>query len=92
MSFPVETERFALFCTTDLSQEECFEQLYQAFSTTQLNSFLSFTKIRVKLLVPGNDGLGQYSMTEDQLYEFVYGIQDIDISARSIIWFHVEHF
>ncbi len=87
MSFPVE-DRFNLFCTADLSQEECFEQLYQAFSTTQLNSFLSFTTIRVRLIVPGNDGLGASAMrAEDQLYEMLYGMQDIEISARLLFTF-----
>ena len=77
VDFPVFQERFQLFLGKHSSD---YSALYEAFDTTNLVTFLTFTDIRIKLITPSTDGLEVLKQQED-LEKYYYAISDISIVA-----------
>ena len=77
VKFAVVEDRYSLFLGSSLTN---YEQLYEAFNSTNINKFLEFTSIRIQLLYPSTDGKEALRKEED-LIRYYYAIQDIEIIA-----------
>ena len=77
VSFPVVNDRFKHFLGRYLSR---YERLYEAFDSTNLTSFLTFTTLRIRLLYPATDGKESLRNRMD-LLRYYYAISDIKVVA-----------
>ncbi|KAL5012460.1 hypothetical protein ScPMuIL_011011 [Solemya velum] len=79
-------DRYSLFLGPDLSNYVAF---YDALDNTDLQSFLTFSDIRIKLTYPGTDGKEIFGNQQDFL-KYYYAISDVKLVARCFCYQHAS--
>lgn len=73
--FNVDEDRYRLFTGPTYTD---YQNLYQAFATTNLDEFLSFKDLRIWLQYPATDGNEALRHLEDQI-RYYYAVSDVTV-------------
>lgn len=85
--FEVVADRFEPFLGQSLTN---YEKLYETFDKTKLNSFLTFTDLRLRLIQPNTDGY-EFGKQRKDLLRYFYGINDVQLIAGCQCNLHAKY-
>ncbi|XP_064648800.1 netrin-G2-like [Lineus longissimus] len=78
VTFSVTESRYKLFLGPAYSD---YQSLFSAFENTQLDEYMTFTDLRIKLLYPATDGKEVFGSYIDFLH-YYYAISNIGVTVR----------